>query len=144
MIILLGASGYVGGAFRRELERRQLPFLALSRQSVDYTHFPTLIQYFRKHRPRFLINAAGYTGRPNVDACETARADTLCALSRTNGSNFLPDRLAHVDALRLPPNSRRAFRRAVFDSTRSRRSSCRYFRTASGCSAAHRSGRRLA
>jgi dTDP-4-dehydrorhamnose reductase len=31
----------------------------------------------RQDRPEFLINAAGYTGKPNVDACELHKADCL-------------------------------------------------------------------
>lgn len=31
----------------------------------------------RRDRPEFLINAAGYTGKPNVDACEVHRAECL-------------------------------------------------------------------
>jgi dTDP-4-dehydrorhamnose reductase len=77
MIILLGASGYVGRVFQRELASRGERFVALSRKDVDYTRFDCLIGLLRQIRPSFLINAAGYTGRPNVDACEVARADTL-------------------------------------------------------------------
>jgi dTDP-4-dehydrorhamnose reductase len=65
MILLLGASGYVGGAFQRELKRRGLAFRALSRADVDYT------------RPHLVIHAAGFTGKPNVDACEAQRSATL-------------------------------------------------------------------
>jgi dTDP-4-dehydrorhamnose reductase len=77
MIFLLGASGYMGQAFARELERRNWPFKALSRASLDGTRFDALFQFLRDTKPAFLINAAGYTGRPNVDACELARAETL-------------------------------------------------------------------
>ena len=38
------------------------------------------------------INAAGYTGKPNVDACETARADTL------QGNTLLPQTIAQACA----------------------------------------------
>ena len=34
-------------------------------------------RFLRSKKPRFLINAAGYTGKPNVDACELAKADCL-------------------------------------------------------------------
>ena len=82
MIIVLGASGYIGEAFARELRERGEPFLAISRRQFDYTHFGELLRFLREQKPEFLINAAGYTGKPNVDACEIAKADTLagCAL----------------------------------------------------------------
>ncbi len=92
MIVVLGASGYIGEAFVHELKRRGTPFTTLSRSQQDYTRFDTLLKFLREKKPAFLINAAGYTGRPNVDACETAKADTLA------GCVLLPQTLAHACA----------------------------------------------
>jgi dTDP-4-dehydrorhamnose reductase len=77
MIVVLGASGYIGEAFVRELQFRGEPFHPLSRAELDYTRFDELLRFLRERKPDFLINTAGYTGRPNVDACETNRAETL-------------------------------------------------------------------
>src|SRR5262249_933155 len=77
MILLLGGSGYIGQAFARELRERKQPFTSLARAETDYTRFEVLLKYLQNARPSFVVNAAGYTGKPNVDACETARADTL-------------------------------------------------------------------
>ena len=77
MILLFGGTGYLGGAFRRELQRRELPFRNVSRSELDYTRFDPLLTFLRANQPEFVINCAGYTGKPNVDACETAKADTL-------------------------------------------------------------------
>jgi dTDP-4-dehydrorhamnose reductase len=77
MILLLGGTGYIGQAFQRELEHRGLPHKSLSRADVDYRRFDVLLPLLQETRATLVINAAGYTGRPNVDACETARADTL-------------------------------------------------------------------
>jgi dTDP-4-dehydrorhamnose reductase len=77
MIALLGGSGYIGEAFRRELECRAAPYHSLSRAELDYTRFDRLLAWLEKRRPEFVINCAGYTGKPNVDACESAKADTL-------------------------------------------------------------------
>ena len=90
MIVVLGASGYIGEAFVRELQNRDEAFLALSRSQLDYTQFQTLLDFLRASRPAFLVNAAGYTGRPNVDACELAKADTL------QGCALLPQVIAHA------------------------------------------------
>jgi dTDP-4-dehydrorhamnose reductase len=81
-ILLLGSTGYVGSAFAAELQRRNLPFYSLSRKELDYTRFELLWNHLKANRPSFVINAAGFTGRPNVDACENARAETL--LGNTN------------------------------------------------------------
>jgi len=77
MVVLLGGSGFVGRAFQAALTRRQIPFASLTRGSVDYTSFSVLTEYLRNSRPKFLINAAGFTGRPNVDACEVAKTECL-------------------------------------------------------------------
>jgi dTDP-4-dehydrorhamnose reductase len=97
MIILLGATGYIGSAFATELKRRDLPFVPLSRRELDYTNFEALWEYLRANRPSFLINAAGYTGKPNVDACEQAQSETLL------GNALLPATIAHAcAALNIP------------------------------------------
>ena len=92
MILLLGASGYIGEAFARELSRRGKPFKSLSRKELDYTRFETLLKCLKDSRPEFVVNAAGYTGKPNVDACEIARADTLV------GNTLLPQTIAQACA----------------------------------------------
>jgi dTDP-4-dehydrorhamnose reductase len=79
MILLLGASGYVGQAFSAELRRRRWSFIPLTRRAIDYTRFDILFDYVRKMRPEFIVNAAGHAPNPNVDACETARDEVLCA-----------------------------------------------------------------
>ena len=90
MIILLGARGYLGQAFAQELAGRGRAFVPLSRQQLDYSRYDLLARFLREQRPEFLINAAGYTGRPNVDACEEARAETL------QGNTLLPLTIAHA------------------------------------------------
>ncbi len=88
MIILLGATGYIGEAFARELDARKRPYIPLSRKQVDYTRFDVMLDYLRTRKPQFVINAAGFTGKPNVDACELAWADTL------QGNTLFPQALA--------------------------------------------------
>jgi len=92
MIILLGASGYFGQAFANELRRRGRDFTPLSRAQLDYTNFEALLRYLRDTKPQFLVNAAGYTGKPNVDACEVAKAETLL------GNSLMPQTIAHACA----------------------------------------------
>jgi dTDP-4-dehydrorhamnose reductase len=92
MLLLLGATGYIGQAFQTELSRRGERFVALSRAQVDYTRFTPLYEYLKSNRPSFVINAAGYTGKPNVDACESAKADTL------QGNTLFPQALANACA----------------------------------------------
>jgi len=77
MIYLLGGSGYVGHAYQAFLKRKGLPFRSLRRSEVDYTSPSALRAALERDRPEFLVNAAGYTGKPNVDACELHKAECL-------------------------------------------------------------------
>jgi dTDP-4-dehydrorhamnose reductase len=97
MILLLGASGYIGEAFSHALRERNQDFTTLSRKQLDYTRFDLLFNYLRENKPTFLINAAGYTGKPNVDACEEAKADTLA------GNTLFPQMLSQACLLEKIP-----------------------------------------
>src|SRR5271170_2307528 len=92
MILLLGATGYIGQGFARELQRRKTDFIPLSRRQVDYTRFTALLEFLKTKKPAFVVNAAGYTGKPNVDACELHKADTL------QGNTLFPQTVAHACA----------------------------------------------
>jgi dTDP-4-dehydrorhamnose reductase len=69
MIYLLGGSGYVGTAYQTLLKKKGISFRNLQRSEVDYTQPAILRAALLRDKPEFLINAAGYTGKPNVDAC---------------------------------------------------------------------------
>lgn len=92
MIYLLGGSGYVGHAYQRILAAKGLPHRVLSRRELDYTDVDVLTAALRRERPEFLINAAGYTGKPNVDACELHKDECLF------GNAVLPGRIARACA----------------------------------------------
>jgi dTDP-4-dehydrorhamnose reductase len=77
MTFLLGASGYIGQAFASELSFRKIPFTSISRRQIDYTNFRALRAALQQEKPEFVINAAGFTGKPNVDACENQRGETV-------------------------------------------------------------------
>jgi len=80
----------MGQAFARELQARGRAYRLLSRHEVDYTRFDRLLALLRSAQPEFLINAAGYTGKPNVDACELDPGGTLA------GNVLLPQTIAHA------------------------------------------------
>ncbi|MCC5790464.1 MAG: sugar nucleotide-binding protein [Opitutales bacterium] len=77
MITVLGHNGYVGQAYVRFFKSQNIAFQGLSREQCDYTDRAILATYLKNEKPDFLINAAGYTGKPNVDACEDHRSDCL-------------------------------------------------------------------
>jgi dTDP-4-dehydrorhamnose reductase len=92
MIYLLGGSGYVGQAYQALLSHRDIPYRNIRRADLDYTSASTLAQALRRERPEFLINAAGFTGKPNVDACELHKHECLF------GNAVLPGRIADACA----------------------------------------------
>jgi dTDP-4-dehydrorhamnose reductase len=77
MVFLLGATGYTGQAFDKELNQRGIPFWPLSRKEINYGDYRVLRTTLQKEKPEFVINAAGFNGKPNVDACENQRGETI-------------------------------------------------------------------
>ena len=77
MVFLLGSSGYIGQAFGQELAQRGIPFRPISRQEINYADYRSLRTTLQKEKPEFVINAAGFTGKPNVDACENQKGETV-------------------------------------------------------------------
>lgn len=82
----------MGEAFQRELASRAMDFRNVRRSEADYGRFDVLLPLLRSLKPAFVVNCAGYTGKPNVDACEVAKADTLV------GNTLLPQTIAHACA----------------------------------------------
>ena len=70
MIMIVGGTGYVGKQFIQELSKGSKEIVNVSRKDVDYYNYKGLIEILSNYKPEFLINCAGYTGKPNVDACE--------------------------------------------------------------------------
>lgn len=87
MFIVLGATGYLGSNFVKYLQKEGEDVCGLSRAESEYTNVDTLISILQSKKPDFLINAAGYTGKPNVDACESVKSECLY------GNAVLPGRI---------------------------------------------------
>lgn len=77
MILLLGGTGYVGKSIASALTAKGMAFRTVSRSQVNYSHRDELINLICEVKPQFLINAAGYTGQPNVDKCEDEKTECL-------------------------------------------------------------------
>ncbi|MCO8121621.1 sugar nucleotide-binding protein [Stieleria sp. TO1_6] len=91
MLLLLGGNGYVGQAFARHLESIDAPHRIISRSADgDYADAKVLGDLIKMHQATFLVNASGYTGKPNVDACEIHREECLF------GNSILPARIRSV------------------------------------------------
>ncbi len=96
-IALIGATGYVGSQFAREINHRGHRLTTVGRKDCDLYSAEQLETFLRDVSPDIVINSAGYTGKPNVDACETDKANCL------SGNAVLPGVIAAVcSALQLP------------------------------------------
>jgi dTDP-4-dehydrorhamnose reductase len=87
MIHIYGATGYVGREFCVYLDAYNREYRVI--RARDQTR-DTLNQIFKHQKPELVLNCAGYTGHPNVDACEDHRME--CA----SGNITFPHRLAEV------------------------------------------------
>ena len=91
MYIVLGKNGYIAEAIIKELKSRNIPHVAWSRSDVDYTDLVELkYNLYILGDDLHIINCAGYIGKPNVDACELAKADCI------EGNVLLPLMLAQL------------------------------------------------
>ena len=77
MIILLGKTGYIGSQILESFNQSGLEISGISREEIDYYNHSELRNLLREVNASFLINAAGFTGKPNVDACETEKYECL-------------------------------------------------------------------
>jgi dTDP-4-dehydrorhamnose reductase len=97
MILLLGASGYIGRTFASELRRRGHCFIPLTRRAFDYTRFDFLFDYLRTMRPVFLVNAASYECSLAGAVGETEREKMMAA------NAILPQMIARVCLMTKTP-----------------------------------------
>lgn len=89
-IALLGSTGYVGSEVAAEIVARGHEWLPIRRGDCDTGDVAAVRAHLRQLAPDALINCAGYTGKPNVDACERDRARCLA------GNAVLPGILAEA------------------------------------------------
>ena len=87
-ILVLGKNGYVGKLFTSIAGNKNI--LSIGRDDCNYYNPKLLRAFIKANNVGFLINAAGYTGKPNVDACEFAKAECL------SGNAVLPGIIREV------------------------------------------------
>lgn len=69
MNILILGGGYIGTHLIRHLGGRHT-IQILTKKIVDYTSLSSFSEYLRTNKFDIAVNCSGYTGKPNVDACE--------------------------------------------------------------------------
>ena len=94
--LLIGKSGYVGKRFSVVPKLRN-NLISIGRDLFNYYDRKLLGEFISQNQIAFVINAAGYTGKPNVDACELEKAECL------SGNAVLPGIIREVcEDLKIP------------------------------------------
>jgi dTDP-4-dehydrorhamnose reductase len=94
--LLIGKNGYIGKKFSL-LPKLKNNLISIGRDSFNYYNRKLLRSFITQNQIAFVINAAGYTGKPNVDACELAKAECL------SGNAVLPGIIREVcDDVKIP------------------------------------------
>lgn len=92
-ILITGATGTLGQAFRRVCRIRGLHAVLLDRAALDIADASSIAQALRQHQPWAVVNAAGYV---RVDAAEAGYA--RCYRENTAGPRLLAEACAAQDA----------------------------------------------
>ena len=87
--LLIGKNGYVGSKFSL-FPKLKNNLISIGRNSFNYYDRKLLADFIMQNQISFVINAAGYTGKPNVDTCELAKAECL------SGNAVLPGIIREV------------------------------------------------
>lgn len=90
--LLFGATGYIGSEFVNQLK------IAVAAPSHSKLRsYKDVLDAIKSVNPSCVINAAGYTGKPNVDACESQKDQCL------QGNIILPLWIAQAcESLKIP------------------------------------------
>ncbi|NBS54804.1 NAD-dependent epimerase/dehydratase family protein [bacterium] len=91
-IALLGSSGYLGQTYAQSRVPRGLSLIPIPRDQLDYSNPIILRNFIRREKVDGILNCAGFTGRPTVDACEDQQQ--LCFQLNV----LLPELLAKVSS----------------------------------------------
>lgn len=73
-ILIFGAGGYFGQHFTKFFQKQGWEVIT---ERVDIRDFNAVENSLQKFSPDVVLNAAGKTGRPNVDWCENHREETM-------------------------------------------------------------------
>ncbi len=85
---MLGSRGYIGKEFSKQLKRCGLRVAPIFSHEHDMWEPSQLMKRLEEIGPNALVNCAGYTGKPNVDACELDKTNCLA------GNAVLPGTIA--------------------------------------------------
>ncbi len=97
-MIILGTNGYIASSLAKTcMMTLSFDVQFVSRTEVNYLNGSILKSYLKDVNASSVVNAAGFTGKPNVDACENAKYDCL------QGNAVLPGIIREVcEDLKIP------------------------------------------
>jgi len=96
-IAILGSGGFIGKSIQHLLHAHEIGYLRCISSEFNIHNPKVLSTFFRSEKVTHLINAAGFTGKPNVDACESAKYKCL------QGNAVLPGIIREVcEDLKIP------------------------------------------
>jgi dTDP-4-dehydrorhamnose reductase len=87
MILLIGSTGYIGTEFRKQFDILNINYLTLSYKDITKNK---LIKFVKENNIKYIINSAAFVGKPNIEACETQKDQTI------SGNILLPYLLKEV------------------------------------------------
>ena len=61
-VLIAGQEGMVGGSIYRLLKKKNFKIIDCKRRDLDFTNQVSVDRWFKKHRPKIVINAAGKVG----------------------------------------------------------------------------------
>lgn len=73
-ILILG-KGYIGNYLAKNKNKNEI--IHISKSDCDYSDYGVFEEYLKELKPDWIINSSGYTGKPNVDACEEDKENCL-------------------------------------------------------------------
>jgi len=89
-IILIGHTGYVGSRYVEYFNTKNIKFVTIDKKTIGGDYFNYINSLLGDTGPAIVLNAAGYTGKPNVDACESDKGECL------DGNVTFPFKLAKI------------------------------------------------
>lgn len=75
MKVLVLGKGFIGSKLISFLKENNIDIFCISQQEIDYTKERALSALLRDYNFSHVVNCCGYTGRPNVDGCESNKKD---------------------------------------------------------------------
>ena len=96
-IAILGSGGFIGRFIQHLLQAHELDYVKCISSEINILNPLVLLTFLADKEVTHLINAAGFTGKPNVDACESAKYECL------QGNAVLPGIIREVcEDLKIP------------------------------------------